>query len=241
MCAAGWRAYLVNFSKMPSCVALQGCILGNIWSYIFVLWNAWSLSCPFWGIWDGPRRWELSAKIASSTRGCWFCFCGVWKEAAHVAGCCCLQGNGSYYCFPYIFTLCSYLILSHLMQPPPDALFAHPRLFRACVPPGMHRFRGNIWDFDSRPKVMNTLGYPLPMNDRIPEITEARNIELGLGLQVTQHRQTSFSPLLSFISKFLFNYLRSMFPIFYIVSLLKFYFLWQLAIIINQKRKLIHK
>jgi hypothetical protein len=24
----------------------------------------------------------------------------------------------------------------------------------------------------------------LPMNDRIPEITEARNIELGLGLQV---------------------------------------------------------
>ncbi|CAD6229400.1 unnamed protein product [Miscanthus lutarioriparius] len=67
---------------------------------------------------------------------------------------------------------------------PPDALFAHPRLFRACVPPGMHRFRGNIWDFDSRPKVMNTLGYPLPMNDRIPEITEARNIELGLGLQL---------------------------------------------------------
>jgi hypothetical protein len=48
---------------------------------------------------------------------------------------------------------------------------------------------------------MNTLGYPLPMNDRIPEITEARNIELGLGLQVTQRRQTSFSPLLSFISK----------------------------------------
>ncbi|CAD6236294.1 unnamed protein product [Miscanthus lutarioriparius] len=69
-------------------------------------------------------------------------------------------------------------------RPPPDALFAHPRLFRACVPPGMHRFRGNIWDFDSRPKVMNTLGYPLPMNDRIPEITEARNIELGLGLQL---------------------------------------------------------
>uniref|UniRef100_A0A0D9Y9M4 Ribonuclease III domain-containing protein RNC1, chloroplastic n=1 Tax=Oryza glumipatula TaxID=40148 RepID=A0A0D9Y9M4_9ORYZ len=69
-------------------------------------------------------------------------------------------------------------------RPPPDALFAHPRLFRACVPPGMHRFRGNIWDFDNRPKVMNTLGYPLPMNDRIPEITEARNIELGLGLQL---------------------------------------------------------
>lgn len=31
---------------------------------------------------------------------------------------------------------------------------------------------------------MKTLGYPLEMTDRIPEITEARNIELGLGLQV---------------------------------------------------------
>ncbi|CAH8273986.1 unnamed protein product [Arabidopsis lyrata] len=71
-----------------------------------------------------------------------------------------------------------------LEDPPEDALFAHPRLFRACVPPGMHRFRGNIWDFDSKPKVMQTLGYPLPMNDRIKEITEARNIELGLGLQL---------------------------------------------------------
>ncbi|KAK9109459.1 hypothetical protein Sjap_017519 [Stephania japonica] len=69
-------------------------------------------------------------------------------------------------------------------KPPEDALFAHPRLFRACVPPGMHRFRGNIWDYDSRPKVMQALGYPLPMADRIPEITEARNIELGLGLQL---------------------------------------------------------
>lgn len=69
-------------------------------------------------------------------------------------------------------------------KPPEDALFAHPRLFRACVPPGMHRFRGNLWDFDSRPQVMQTLGYPLVVQDRIPEITEARNIELGLGLQL---------------------------------------------------------
>ncbi|KAJ4826659.1 RNA-binding protein [Turnera subulata] len=69
-------------------------------------------------------------------------------------------------------------------EPPEDALFAHPRLFRACVPPGMHRFRGNIWDYDSRPVVMKTLGYPLALTDRIPEITEARNIELGLGLQL---------------------------------------------------------
>lgn len=48
----------------------------------------------------------------------------------------------------------------------------------------MHRFRGNIWDYDSRPQVLRTLGYPLEMTDRIPEITEARNVELGLGLQV---------------------------------------------------------
>lgn len=69
-------------------------------------------------------------------------------------------------------------------KPPEDALFSHPRLFRACVPPGMHRFRGNIWDYESRPQVMQTLGYPLRVTDRIPEITEARNIELGLGLQL---------------------------------------------------------
>ncbi|PKI41229.1 ribonuclease III domain-containing protein RNC1, chloroplastic [Punica granatum] len=69
-------------------------------------------------------------------------------------------------------------------KPPEDALFAHSRLFRACVPPGIHRFRGNIWDYDSRPKVMQALGYPLNMPDGIPEITEARNIELGLGLQL---------------------------------------------------------
>ncbi|KAK4477454.1 hypothetical protein RD792_016677 [Penstemon davidsonii] len=68
---------------------------------------------------------------------------------------------------------------------PEDSLFAHPRLFRACVPPGMHRFRGNIWDYDCRPQVMRTLGYPLRLPDRIPEITEARNIELGLGLQLS--------------------------------------------------------
>lgn len=32
---------------------------------------------------------------------------------------------------------------------------------------------------------MQTLGYPLELTDSIQEITEARNIELGLGLQVT--------------------------------------------------------
>ena len=48
----------------------------------------------------------------------------------------------------------------------------------------MHRFRGNVWDYNGRPNVMKALGYPLEMRDRIPDITEARNIELGLGLQV---------------------------------------------------------
>ncbi|XP_058765440.1 ribonuclease III domain-containing protein RNC1, chloroplastic-like isoform X2 [Vicia villosa] len=48
----------------------------------------------------------------------------------------------------------------------------------------MHRFRGNAWDYDSRPHVMQTLGYPIEMTDRIPEITKARNLELGLGLQL---------------------------------------------------------
>ncbi|KAL2906393.1 Ribonuclease III domain-containing protein RNC1 chloroplastic [Bienertia sinuspersici] len=56
--------------------------------------------------------------------------------------------------------------------------------YRSLCAPGMHRFRGNVWDFDCRPQVMKTLGYPLPRNDRLPEITEARNIELGLGLQL---------------------------------------------------------
>ncbi|KAK7346920.1 hypothetical protein VNO80_21444 [Phaseolus coccineus] len=69
-------------------------------------------------------------------------------------------------------------------KPPADALFAHPRLFRACVPPGMHRFRGNVWDYDCKPQIMRVLGYPLKMTDRIPEITKARNIELDLGLQL---------------------------------------------------------
>lgn len=38
---------------------------------------------------------------------------------------------------------------------------------------------------------MRALGYPLKMTDRIPEITEARIIELGLGLQVLIFLPTS--------------------------------------------------
>lgn len=47
---------------------------------------------------------------------------------------------------------------------------------------------------------MQALGYPLPMNDRIREITEARNIELGLGLQVKNHQST-----LSYFPSFLLS------------------------------------
>ncbi|KAI9110455.1 hypothetical protein K1719_018615 [Acacia pycnantha] len=47
----------------------------------------------------------------------------------------------------------------------------------------MHWFRGNVWDYDSRLQVMQTLGYPLELTYSIQEITEASNIELGLRLQ----------------------------------------------------------
>ncbi|KAL2651033.1 hypothetical protein R1flu_019161 [Riccia fluitans] len=69
-------------------------------------------------------------------------------------------------------------------QAPEDSLFSCPRLFRACVPPGMHRFRGNEWEILSLPKVLEALDYPRPVQDRLPEFTEARNIELELGLQL---------------------------------------------------------
>ena len=57
-------------------------------------------------------------------------------------------------------------------------------LYRACVPPGIHRFRGNLWEIDSLPKVLQIMGYPLPALDMDPAITMARNAELELGLQV---------------------------------------------------------
>lgn len=65
-----------------------------------------------------------------------------------------------------------------------DALFAKPLLFRACVPPGMQRFRGNLWEIDSLPRVLQTLGYPLPSVGEDSAVTTARNAELELGLQL---------------------------------------------------------
>lgn len=72
------------------------------------------------------------------------------------------------------------------------------------------------------------------MNDRILEITEARNVELGLGLQVTQRPRPFFLPFAIYFKNFIQLSAKHV-PIFYIVSLLKFYFLWQ------SERKLIHK
>jgi hypothetical protein len=69
-------------------------------------------------------------------------------------------------------------------QPLPGTLFSEPRLFRACVPPGMHRFRGNLWEAESLQHVKQILGYPLPVADTDSETTKARNTELELGLQV---------------------------------------------------------
>ncbi len=69
-------------------------------------------------------------------------------------------------------------------QAPEGALFSEPRLFRACVPPGLHRFRNNLWELESLPVVKQALGYPPPVRDDNPEMTAARNIEVELGLQV---------------------------------------------------------
>ncbi|KAG0574010.1 hypothetical protein KC19_VG227600 [Ceratodon purpureus] len=69
-------------------------------------------------------------------------------------------------------------------QAPEGALFSEPRLFRACVPPGMHRFRNNLWEAESLPVVKKALGYPQFVRDDNPEVTAARNIELDLGLQL---------------------------------------------------------
>eukprot|EP00246_Nothoceros_aenigmaticus_P002208 TRINITY_DN13005_c0_g1_i1.p1 TRINITY_DN13005_c0_g1~~TRINITY_DN13005_c0_g1_i1.p1 ORF type:complete len:676 (-),score=114.36 TRINITY_DN13005_c0_g1_i1:56-2062(-) len=70
-------------------------------------------------------------------------------------------------------------------EPPPDSLFAEPRLFRACVPPGVHRFRGNLWEEESLPAVKKVLGYPLsPAPTDSKAAVQARNLELELGLQL---------------------------------------------------------
>ncbi|KAH7279105.1 hypothetical protein KP509_37G005400 [Ceratopteris richardii] len=65
-----------------------------------------------------------------------------------------------------------------------DDVFAKPLLYRACVPPGMQRFRGNLWEIDSLPQVLQILGYPLTTIGEDPEVVKTRNLELELGLQL---------------------------------------------------------
>eukprot|EP00850_Spirogloea_muscicola_P001142 SM000004S15012 [mRNA] locus=s4:695467:697867:- [translate_table: standard] len=68
---------------------------------------------------------------------------------------------------------------------PEGSIFAHPRLFRACVPPGMHRFRGNSWEREALPKVFDCLRYPLVFPGEDPRVSLARDVELSLALQLS--------------------------------------------------------
>ena len=106
-----------------------------------------------------------------------------------------------------------------MLQPPEGALFAEPRLFRACVPPGMHRFRGNYWESESLPIVKQKLGYPLPEGDTNPEEAAARRTELELGLQVSA---SSFSRK-CYIMKVCFSHIR-------VILKLNGTFCWKLAL-----------
>lgn len=70
-------------------------------------------------------------------------------------------------------------------QPPHDSLFAHPRLFRTCVPPGIRRFRGHDWFFTSLRPILDKLAYPRPSPPSMTtEVKQARNEELILALQL---------------------------------------------------------
>eukprot|EP00271_Cylindrocystis_brebissonii_P022617 TRINITY_DN8770_c0_g1_i1.p2 TRINITY_DN8770_c0_g1~~TRINITY_DN8770_c0_g1_i1.p2 ORF type:complete len:296 (-),score=67.86 TRINITY_DN8770_c0_g1_i1:441-1328(-) len=70
-------------------------------------------------------------------------------------------------------------------EAPAGALFAHPRLFRACVPPGMQRFRTSQWHFTCLGPVLDKLAYPRPSPPAMSrEAKQARNEELALALQL---------------------------------------------------------
>eukprot|EP00897_Mesotaenium_endlicherianum_P003329 jgi/Mesen1/3023/ME000178S02150 len=75
-------------------------------------------------------------------------------------------------------------VVERRCQPPPGALFEHPRLYRACVPPGMHRFRGSDWMKDSLVRVLDAVQYPRAAPGVDLRIKQARNEELVLALQL---------------------------------------------------------
>lgn len=68
----------------------QVCVLGFVWGNIFMLWNARSIPCSFWSIRNGPRTWGLPAKVEETAWRCRLCFCGIWRQQAQLARCCCL-------------------------------------------------------------------------------------------------------------------------------------------------------
>lgn len=71
----------------------------------------------------------------------------------------------------------------------------------------MHRFRGNIWYCDFRPQVMNTLGCPLQVKDRILKITNAKNIKLDLYSTSLLNRMVKGSFTLNITVKWSFTHI----------------------------------
>lgn len=69
-------------------------------------------------------------------------------------------------------------------QAPESAVVEHPRLFRACVPPGMRRFARSDWEQECLAPLQASLHYPLAVPGTDPRLAAARNEELALALQL---------------------------------------------------------
>ncbi|CAI5466623.1 unnamed protein product [Closterium sp. Yama58-4] len=70
-------------------------------------------------------------------------------------------------------------------QPPPDSLFPNPRLFHACVPPGMSRFRGSDWMHRSLEAALRALAWPMPAEAGMTlEAKQRRNEDMVMALQL---------------------------------------------------------
>ncbi|CAI7774503.1 unnamed protein product [Closterium sp. NIES-53] len=70
-------------------------------------------------------------------------------------------------------------------QSPPDSLFPNPRLFHACVPPGMSRFRGSDWMHRSLEAALRALAWPRPAEAGMSlEAKQRRNEDMVMALQL---------------------------------------------------------
>ncbi|GJP41862.1 hypothetical protein CLOM_g1491 [Closterium sp. NIES-68] len=70
-------------------------------------------------------------------------------------------------------------------QSPPDSLFPNFRLFHACVPPGMSRFRGSDWMHRSLEAALRALAWPRPAEAGMsPEAKQRRNEDMVMALQL---------------------------------------------------------